>query len=623
MKKEYIVKIEKGKLWYGIQKYDKNDKPESFEIVGQMPIVSAYLKMIDTESQGFSYLFKFTSKMGTETYCIVENEKLNSGQYVPSELARYGADVIQNNYYIFRECLAWYEQRKNITNVYTYSGIGFDCLNMEAKLKSQDDKTITFKNCMVYKSNKLIVPHGTDKINTCYLGSISVKPGGTAEESLAFYKKEIFPYKEMQMAFLGGAAALIIGFIGNEIDATNPIFHLYGKSSSGKSSTAKAIATLWGKPFSGDQINYDNNPLTRGKSQSSVYGSWSMTERAANDNNAGKNGVSIILNELGKSKVKDLTALLYDLSEGTSKKRSMKNSSGRYVPVQNEGFKTSIVSTGEFSILEKLDTEREGLFFRVMELKTPFTKDAAHAQRIEDGCQKYYGHGANILAAHMLEVGQKAVITIYKKWHDSFSTSLDCEDMQLAGRFTSTFAAPILATAELINAAWGFDIDLDSIKGYLLEYLSEKVQAVDLSKKRFDQIVEICLRNTVRFYARHDIRLPEPTYEKDIWGIIDAKVQDEVSGEFTIWLYKTTLEELCRKYNLPSAGQCMSEWSERGWTLHEKDRLTYRDKNKRPYYVLRLTGLPEELRCKIKWGKEKTALQTISDDEEEDDGTIV
>ena len=112
-----------------------------------------------------------------------------------------------------------------------------------------------------------------------------------------------------------------------------------------------------------------------------------------------------------------------------------------------------------------------------MELKTPFTKDAAHAQRIEDGCQKYYGHGANILAAHMLEVGQKAVITIYKKWHDSFSTSLDCEDMQLAGRFTSTFAAPILATAELINAAWGFDIDLDSIKGYLLEYLSEKVQA--------------------------------------------------------------------------------------------------------------------------------------------------
>ena len=66
----------------------------------------------------------------------------------------------------------------------------------------------------------------------------------------------------------------------------------------------------------------------------------------------------------------------------------------------------------------------------------------------------------------------------------------------------------------------------------------------------------------------------------------------------------------------------MSEWSERGWTLHEKDRLTYRDKNKRPYYVLRLTGLPEKLRCKIKWGKEKIALQTISDDEEEDDGTI-
>ena len=48
MKKEYLVKIEKGKLWYGIQKYDKNDKPESFERVGQMPRVSAYLKMIDT-----------------------------------------------------------------------------------------------------------------------------------------------------------------------------------------------------------------------------------------------------------------------------------------------------------------------------------------------------------------------------------------------------------------------------------------------------------------------------------------------------------------------------------------------------------------------------------------------
>lgn len=98
------------------------------------------------------------------------------------------------------------------------------------------------------------------------------------------------------------------------------------------------------------------------------------------------------------------------------------------------------------------------------------------------------------------------------------------------GRFESTFAAPILATAELINAAWGFDIDLDSIKGYLLEYLSEKVQAVDLSKKRFDLIVEICLRNTVRFYARHDIYLPEPTYEKDIWGIIDALSEVTFTG---------------------------------------------------------------------------------------------
>ena len=78
---------------------------------------------------------------------------------------------------------------------------------------------------------------------------------------------------------------------------------------------------------------------------------------------AGNRGVVTVLNELGKSLTKNMTRLIFDLSEGSDKKRLNTDLKARI----SKGYSTTFISTGESSLLEKCDTKLEGLAVRVME----------------------------------------------------------------------------------------------------------------------------------------------------------------------------------------------------------------------------------------------------------------
>lgn len=604
--------VDNGK--YGYLTTDENGDI-SFEEVGRMP---EYIEFdCDLETKNTAYTFKFTNQIGVTNTCTMKASELFAGQNAPQKLIDAGVDLSQGQLKCFRESLKWLEEQNRFPFIFTYTHVGFLDIKMFARKDSGKEAKKAKKRtaCTIFRSNKLILPPGIQNVQADYKGGYDLREGGTAKDSFQLYKDEVVPYTKLLVAFLCGVSAMLTGYIEGIRDFTNPILHLWGNSSTGKSCAAKLICSVFGRPFEGS-VSYKK------MERKSVYGSWSGTENAIRDQCTGNCGIPIILNEIGKSHIKNLSSLLYDLAEGTTKQRSNQD----YNVNLGMGYHTAFVSTGEFSIFDRIKKQKgedqcEGLRYRILELCTPFTENAAHAKRIEEGCQRNYGHGANVLAAYMLKLGKDKVLQMYDKWNQSFSKEAGYTTGSSA-RFINTYAAPILTTAELVNKAWKIDIDMKALRKYLMEILHSREKSPDWVRESFDLVVEQCIRNTAKFRSEGELKPLSSEYEKEIWGVMHVARQADQSLTFEIWLYKSALQEICEKNSLPPALKCVKEWAKENWTVvNEKDRLLQRRKN-RSYYILKINGaIPTEILKRLKQGRNSTMVPDMTD-EEEDDGTI-
>lgn len=562
--------------YYGVQYYDENGDEPMFYPKGRMVEIESIMSNIETGT--ISYDLKFINDIYAVVYHEITRSDLLGELHVDKALINKGADITQQTLSCFRDCFGQLLREGTHPKVYTYNKVGFQNLEYtEADNESVEDGSETIpqiRESLIYKSGNLIAPSSFPPISSKYTGAYDLRKFGSYLAWRDMILNDVVPHTKLLIAFLGGASAIITGLIGNSCQFTNPIFHLYGLSSTGKSCAAKVIASIYGRPFE-SSIEID------GVLHYSIYGSWTATENAVRDSCTGNQGMTVILNELGKSKIKDFSQLIYDFSEGTTKKRS----SGDGIVNQREGYRTSFVSVGEYSIFTRCSNILEGLLNRVMELKAPFTEDAAHAKRLEKLSYDNCGHAAEIMASYIFDNGNEVIVKdIYNKHYNGFETkilSLSPND----NRFISTFAAPILTTAELANAAWKLNIDLNEIEAFLLNYLSQRTIESDLTRTRFDTIIELCLRNQGMFCHKGSINSISALHSKDVWGTLEH-VQSDGLAYYKIWLHPTQLRKLCKENDMPSAKHCMSAWKERGWIESEPDRLTKRDKYKVSYYVL-------------------------------------
>ena len=172
--------------------------------------------------------------------------------------------------------------------------------------------------------------------------------------------------------------------------------------------SAKGIA--FGVPYEGEK----RYAATNGEviCERSVYGSWGATENSTTAQCCGNMGAAIIFNELGKFDGKDLTRIVYNLSEGTDKVRL----DPKMTSYTSESYATSIISSGEISLLSRCTSKATGLQVRVLEISDQLTDNAEQARTIKDVCRKHNGHAAPAFAQYILDNGdRRLVLPIYKK----------------------------------------------------------------------------------------------------------------------------------------------------------------------------------------------------------------
>lgn len=535
---------------YGI--FEMKNNKFVFRPLGKLPVLEEVLECIEDERVYFKLSSSF---FGRTKVAYISQGDLSDPQLIKN-LADLGFDVTKTLANHFVDVIRLQAEAKEVGNIVptsAYSSLGWIQMPYE-------DTTGQTKFRLCYRSFKLIGSNRPIK----YLGPYDITPTGDYDTWRQLMIDEVIPYPTLQLVLVAALSAVIVGLLSTKIPIENPIVHLNLPSGKGKSTAGYIAAATAGKPFDGSMTSVDEDGKVVEKL--SCYQSWCSTDNAMVATQAGNRGVVTVLNELGKNLSKNMTRLIFDLSEGSDKKRLTTDLKARI----SKGYSTTFISTGESSLLEKCDTKLEGLAVRVMEISKPLTKDAEHANRIKDGCYSNCGFAAPKLAQHIIKHGGvDYVLPRYQAWKTKLrATFPEGPSME---RFVEKFAALFATTAEIAADALNLPFDVEGLLDFLEEHDREHGAERNTSAASYDIIIQICRSQVHKFYVRHDkslpkVRIPDEVIKaptQECWGRITNMAKDHTDGRLIIQEFeirKENLHDLLRSKGYDNRSTCISAW---------------------------------------------------------------
>lgn len=592
---------------YGINEYNEKLQKMVFKPLGKAVYIDSITKDIETGSVGYKLSWDY---LGEPQYFDLSRKALSDSSLL-QDLIDAGADITKKNFNIFVDTMRLQEvdietSGKGYQRVYSHLGW------KTVQVPSPNGGTA---KRLCYRAATMVGPYQAK-----YIGPLKVTPMGTFEAWKAMVEDEILGHIPAEIVMLASLSALVNGLISADTTGENPIVHLDGLSSTGKSAIAMAGCSCYGEPFDGERRVYDANGIP--SSQISCYGSWSATENATLGRCAGNRGCLIVLNELGKYKGSDMSSIGYNLSDGTDRLRLGKDLNIRLT----EGYNTTILSVGEHSLLDRCQNKADGLRVRVLELDMPMTTSAENADRIKAASRKNNGHAAPMMAEFILRNGGlRMVLSIYDHWRKNL---LDIwPDTPFKERFVSKFPALFLTTAELAKAALGITFSEQAIIDFFLEREATCGLDRNSAAKSYDFLISQCRIFKHRFYVRTNKNVEiAATFNQstipnnECWGRLsymsklwkDSKV---IVAEFEI--RKKIVEDMLRENGFSNVKSCIKAWRN-AEVLDDQDATHPCRKRKidpaspdgstEPVYVLRVFCDPAEV--DKHWAAEVDVLQT-------------
>ena len=540
---------------YGI--FKKKGKGFQFDPLGKLPVLEEVLESVEDDTL---YLKLSTSVHGRRKVAYIKHGDLLDPQMC-RDLADLGFDVTRRLTEHFVDVIRLQEEYMEAHGpapTAAYASLGW----IQIPYEDPNTGQIDFELC--YRSSKLV----GSACSARYIGSYDIEPTGDYDAWRQLMETEIIPYPALQLVLVAALSAVIVGLLSTKIPIENPIVHLNLPSGKGKSTAGYVAASTAGKPFDGTMTAVDEDGKVVEKL--SLYQSWGATDNAMVATQAGNRGVVTVLNELGKSLTKNMTRLIFDLSEGSDKKRLNTDLKARI----SKGYSTSFISTGESSLLEKCDTKLEGLAVRVMEITSSLTKDAEHANRIKDGCFANCGFAAPKLAQYIIRKGGvEYVLPIYKEWvaklRERFSKGPSME------RFVEKFAALFVTTAEIASQALKLPFDIEGLLSFLEEYDREHGAERNTSAASYNLIIQICRSQSHKFYVHHDKSLPRVRISDEVassptqecWGRITNMAKEHSDGRLIVQEFeirKKNLEDLLKSNGYTNKSTCVAAWRSMG-----------------------------------------------------------
>ena len=538
--------------YYGFWKTDRN-KVSTFRRCGKKITLERIRESIETGKFWFTLLFDYLAKPRRVT---IPRQEIAETSLITT-LSAVGADVTRQHFDTLVDSIRLQEHDlsdQGYTPDRVFEHLGW----IQDRCYGENGSVVGTSLC--YRAATLV----GGKPAT-YVGPYKVTPMGSFDKWRDMVKTEVVGHTTIEVVLIAGLSAVVNGLISRQTTAENPIVHLNYGSRKGKSTAAALAASVYGEVFNGEREVSDKHGNF--KKYKSIYSSWGSTESAAILDCAGNRGAVIVLNELGKFRGKDMSYLVFDLSEGSDKKRA----NGQLEVTLSQGYDTTIISCGETSLLGRCKTKLDGLANRVLEIEKPLTDDGDHAVRIKQVIANNNGHAAPMLAKYILDSGGlDYALATYHKWERDLKATFP--QGETTGSFIEKFAALFMATAEMATTALGIDFDLKGLQKFFEEHELENGAKRNVAATSYEVILEACRTNINSFYREGK---GEPFGRA--FGRVDYPNKVQANGTVLVEEYMVRqdfLEETLIKHHFPNLKTCARQWKQMGVIDYEKGRNT-------------------------------------------------
>lgn len=410
-----------------------------------------------------------------------------------------------------------------------------------------DDVLITINNNNVAgKSNEGLVNHKHDnmgwneyngkiafysdaiyqqanEIRSEYVGQYLVERKGALAELKSMLKECVFGHTPLEGSLAIGASATALGYANSEwgLNLYNPIAHLVGNSSSGKSTACKLIASFVGCPNGADGF----------------FKSFIATPNALVEMIGNNQGVPLVIDEFSSSSSKkEWTDFVYTLSNGFSKARCRAGGNG----VRKVRRFTSVFATnGETSILSRCN-QNDGIRARLFEFNdVEWTRNALEADTIKAVVSENYGILSNMVAQELMKNSKKWK-ACYDKWLGKTNERIVTEKIVITvGDRIANYVALFMMSYEVIMKVLGAKCDDVVMFDFFFNNIIWNIaNDLNIGDRAYHVIADFIAKNKGGF------SLVEPGWNDltrlgvgDIGFKVKAKKKHEVNGDMYEYYY--------------------------------------------------------------------------------------
>ncbi|MDB8556541.1 DUF927 domain-containing protein [Turicibacter sanguinis] len=523
--------------------YDKEDEPSYTQVSNYISVVCSHIN-IDTGTVTVTLEYQPLGINMSRKRKTVSADVIACQNKIES-LSAYGIDVNSTNKFDLLKYL-----RDECANAPVY------CEHYKLGFDSYEDQCF-------FKHNTSI---GFNE-ESLYAGNLCIKPKGDYQLWLSMVKTEVLGNPPMELALLLGLSSALVGFISKDLCLESQFFHIFGESSTGKSTACALLASTFGSP----------NIREKG-----LVCSWNITPNALQGMLANNNGVPLVFEEASLANISDFSSIIYTVGEGKEKMRMNAELEIRDPRV----WSTNVVSNGEFSLFEK-SNNNTGLRVRLIEFDNiQFTTNALNAEKIKEVVSNNYGHCGPKFAEALLQIGKPKVITFFNNEKKRVRSLIP--HSPISDRLSSKLAF-ITTTSKIAAKIFNLDFNTKAITDILIEQVARNIADGDLASQAFLNLLEYIGTNPNLFenqYFGKSKMISSGPHVHEVTAQSMSKYNGKLifgginSNELQrIIIYPNILKEILEKYfGFQSTTVILKEFKKRGWLEHEAGRLTSKRK---------------------------------------------
>ncbi|WP_373135409.1 DUF927 domain-containing protein [Enterococcus durans] len=374
-----------------------------------------------------------------------------------------------------------------------------------------------------------------------------LKQKGSYEAWYADYCQYIRGNLDLELLVLFGLCPVVIGYtpVAEQLDLEPFVLHLYGDSSSGKTTTLMLLISMYSSPT-----------ITEPKG---LFHSHSSTINALTKL-GNLQGVLVGLDDSAASQNLDYTNFIYRIANSVDKFRL--NSASELQ--ETDTFKVVIFSTGEAPLGKG---NQSGSFVRLLQLTDlTLTQSVTHSQAIKRMASTNYGFLAKKLAQHLQQMDISQIVERIQFYSQYLLKEVPIENSKVQ-RIILRFSV-VLFIGEILNEL-DFNISIDQITLKLTELLKREALKLDILMVAYPLIRGYIESIQTQFKINGCLR----NGHQVVLGKIDKMENKYYRVRMTEQQFKTMLTSL----NLPSERSILKEMKKRGLLVGcEKDRLYLR-----------------------------------------------